>query len=258
MLPPHDPVHTRRLRIFTPAVELPFAGHPTLGTAHVLASIGAIPLKQERTPIVFEEGVGPIPVTIFAQRNQPVFTQLTAALRPIIGPAPPDNVSLAAMLTLGNTDLLEGDYAPQAVSCGVPFLFVPLRNRDALKRARLDQARWQSVLADFWAPDLYLFTFDAELPDSQVRARMFAPSMGLAEDPATGAAASALGGYLGMRTAEATRSLRWIVEQGFEMGRPSLLEVEVDKVDHQLQTIRVGGASVLVSEGVMHIPREGI
>jgi trans-2,3-dihydro-3-hydroxyanthranilate isomerase len=158
------------------------------------------------------------------------------------------------MLSLHESDLLAGDYAPQAVSCGVPFLFIPLRSRAALQRARVRRERWEQELSSYWAPHLYLISFDPELPGSHLRARMFAPAMGIAEDPATGAAATALGGYLGLREAAVSGSFRWMVEQGFEMGRPSLLEVEADKVDRQIQAVRVGGASVMVAEGSMEIP----
>ncbi|HEX9372110.1 MAG TPA: PhzF family phenazine biosynthesis protein [Roseiflexaceae bacterium] len=257
VLPPDDPAHTRRLRIFTPATELPFAGHPTIGAAHILASIGAIPLHQQRTAIVFEEGVGPIPVTIVAHDGRPVAAQLTAAQRPAFGPPPPPISDLAAVLSLHESDLLEGDYRPQAVSCGVPFLFVPLRDRAALGRARVQGERWEQVVAPFWAPHLYLLTFDVA-GGAQLRARMFAPAMGIAEDPATGAAATALGGYLGVRDSTADGTLRWIVEQGVEMGRPSQIEVLVDKTGGQIQAVHVGGSSVMVGEGSVDIPPDPV
>lgn len=255
VFPPDDPLHIRRLRIFTPAAELPFAGHPTIGTAHILANIGEIPLSGTRTPIIFEEGVGPVPVSIVADAGQAVAAQLTAARRPEVGPAPPALSTLAAVLSLDVSDLLSDDYAPQAVSCGVPFLFIPLQSRAALQKVRVHHERWEQELSSYWAPHLYVISFDPQLPGSHLRARMFAPAMGIAEDPATGAAATALAGYLGMREAAASGSFQWIVEQGFEMGRPSLIEVEADKVDRQIQSVRVGGASVMVAEGSMEIPQ---
>lgn len=253
VLPPEHPEHTRRLRIFTPARELPFAGHPTVGAAFVLAAIGEIALSATRTPIVFEEGVGRVPVTITARDGQPCAATLTTAVLPSFGPPPPDTAALAAMLALETAEVAIGDYAPQGVSCGVPFLFVTVRNRAALARARLRRDRWEETLANWWANQVYLITFDPELPDSHLRARMFAPAMGIVEDPATGAAAAALAGYLAVRDLSHTGTLRWVVEQGFEMGRPSILEVEADKRDGAIVAVRVGGASVLVSEGVMTV-----
>jgi trans-2,3-dihydro-3-hydroxyanthranilate isomerase len=255
VLPPKASEHTRRLRIFTPGTELPFAGHPTIGTAHVLASIGEIPVEAKVTRIVFEEGVGPVPVAIRAAEGRPVSAQLTAAKLPEFGPAPPSRAELAAVLSLEAADLLENDFAPAAVSCGVPFLFIPVRDRSALRRVRLDRARWEALLSSFWAPHLYVFARDPEWDGSDLRARMFAPAMGITEDPATGAAATALAGYLGRREAAPSGTIRWVVEQGFEMDRPSILEVEADKRDGEIVAAHVGGASVLVSEGTMHIPK---
>jgi trans-2,3-dihydro-3-hydroxyanthranilate isomerase len=256
VLPPDDPAHTRRLRIFTPAAELSFAGHPTVGTAFLLAALGEVPLAGDETAIVFEEGVGPVPVRIRARGGRPVFTQLTAARLPERGPRPPSRAELAGLLGLAEDDLLDGEWAAEGWSCGVPFLFVPLRGRAALGRVRLDPARWEALLAGWWAPDVYVLARDPELPGSRVRARMFAPTMGIPEDPATGAAASALAGYLAARSPERDGALRWTVEQGFEMRRPSILHVEADVRGGEVAAVRVGGASVLVSEGVMRLPAE--
>jgi len=196
-------------------------------------------------------------VTIVAEAGRPVAAQLVSARLPEFGPSPPPDAAVAAVLSLEESDLLLAPYAPQAVSCGVPFLFVPLKNRAALERVRVDRQRWERLLSTWWAPHLYPLTFDPELPGSHLRARMFAPAMGIAEDPATGAAAAALGGYLALREALASGAFRWVVEQGFEMGRPSLLEVEADKSDAQVQEVRVGGASVMVAQGSMEVPLPG-
>jgi trans-2,3-dihydro-3-hydroxyanthranilate isomerase len=253
VLPPDDPGHTRKLRIFTPGVELPFAGHPTVGTAYVLASIGEIPLSGAETGIVFEEGVGPVPVMIRSEGGRPVFSQLSAAKRPEFRPLPQSRADLAEMLSLAPEDILDGSDAPQAVSCGVPFLFVPLRDRSAVGRARLRTDRWEALVSGTWAQEVYVFARDPELAGSDLRARMFGPRVGIVEDPATGAAASSFGGYLGSRVPERDGTLRWVIEQGFEMGRPSLIHLEADKKDGQVTAVRVGGSSVLVSEGTMEI-----
>jgi trans-2,3-dihydro-3-hydroxyanthranilate isomerase len=258
VLPPEDPAHTRKLRIFAPASELPFAGHPTVGTAFVLGAIGEVPLTGGETRIVFEEGVGPVPVMIRAEGGKPVFTQLTAAKLPEVGPPPPTIAELAQILSLEPADLLDGEDAsedrPEAVSCGVAFLYIPLRNRDAVRRARLRADRWEALLAGYWAQEVYVFARDPELPGSHLRSRMFAPRMGIVEDPATGAATASFGGYLASRAPERDGTLRWVIEQGFEMGRPSLLHLEADKQDGRITAVRVGGASVLMSEGWMEVP----
>jgi trans-2,3-dihydro-3-hydroxyanthranilate isomerase len=248
VLPPDDPKHARRVRIFTPASEMPFAGHPTVGTAFVLATIGAIPLPNEETHIVFEEGVGPVPVMIRTKHGVPSFSQLSVAKLPEIGPPPPSRTTLAAMLSLEPNDILDDAFAPQAVSCGLPFLLVPLINRDAVRRARLKPDLWERDLSQAWASMVMVFAADPERPGSDMRARMFAPGESVPEDPATGSACATLAGYLAGRTPR-DGTLRWVVEQGFEMGRPSILEIEADKQGGSITAVRVGGASVMVAKG---------
>ncbi len=254
VLPPDDAAHTRRLRIFTPARELPFAGHPTVGTAHVLAAIGEIALGGDETRIVFEEGVGPVPVTIRAEAGRPVFAQLTAAQPPEVGPPPPADDVIAAALGLEAADIGAADMAAQAVSCGTPFLFVPVRDPAAVGRIAVDTGRWRAAFAEYWTSAVFAFAMGGERPGSDIAARMFSPLWGIPEDPATGAAATALGGYLALREPRADARLSWRVEQGFAMGRPSIIEVEADKRDGQVTEIRVGGASVMVSEGDFDVP----
>jgi len=254
VLPPEDRKHTRRVRIFTPGGEVAFAGHPTVGTAHVLAAVGEIPLTGDTTRIVFEENVGPVPVAIRAERGTPVYAQLSVARLPEVGPRPPAPERLARMLSLEPRDLVGEDMPPEGVSCGLPFLFVPLRSRDAVGRARLRLDLWEETLRGYWTDDVFVFALDPEREDSDVRARMFAPGFGVPEDPATGSACVALGGYLASRHPLHDGTLRWVVEQGFEMGRPSILEVEVDKRAGAITGVRVGGATVLVTSGEMEVP----
>ena len=263
VLPPEDAKNTRRLRIFTPGKELPFAGHPTVGTAYVLADTGEINLTGDETRIVFEEGVGPVPVLIRGRAGKPLFTQLTAARIPERGPVPTDAAVLADVLSLEPSDIrYDALFVPEAVSAGIPFLFVPLRSLDALGRARVRQDEWERTLKDAWASEIYVFVEDAESAkrdgvlrgDGVIRSRMFAPRMGIAEDPATGSAAAAFGGYLAWRSTKHDGTLKTLIHQGVEMGRPSRLEVETDVSGGTVTAVRVGGASVLVSSGTLHVP----
>lgn len=252
--PPSDPRHTRRLRIFTPGVELPFAGHPTLGTAHVLAVLGEIPTATDVALVVFEEGAGPVPVAVRMRGGAPVYAELTAPRLPETGEAPPSRDRLAEVLSLDEPDLLDGDWAPQAVSCGVPFVLVPLRDRDTVGRARVRGEAWEKYLRGRWAHNVFVFARGGERPGSDVHARMFASGVGVAEDPATGGACAALGGYLGWRDARTEGYLEWTVEQGFEMGRPSLLGVRAEKRAGAIVAVRVGGRSVVVCDGTLDLP----
>jgi trans-2,3-dihydro-3-hydroxyanthranilate isomerase len=247
VFPPDDPGHTRKLRIFTPGAELPFAGHPTVGTAFVLASIGAVELRGRFTSLVFEEGVGPVPVSIEAEDGRPTFCGFTAASLPELGPPPPPIEEIAAVLSLRVDEIRTGDLAPRGASCGVPYLFIPLRDEDALRRARLDPGVWSRSFSSSWAPQLYPFVEQGR-PGADIRARMFAPAFGIPEDPATGSAAAALAGYLSAALAPGTDTLRWAVEQGIEMGRPSRMHVECDRSGDRIDAVRVGGHSVMVAE----------
>ena len=253
VVPPDDPAHTCRLRIFTPAAELPFAGHPTVGTAIVLAATGGVPLTGDETEVVFEEGAGPVPVSIRTEHGRPVFAQLSAPMMPEFGPETPSRDAVAEVLSL-SVDDLEPALNPRPVSCGVPTLFVAVRDRRALGQVRIDPAAWARTLKNYWAPHVYAFCLDPETPGAHVRARMFAPALGIAEDPATGAAATALAGYMVGRWASGDGELRWVIEQGMEMGRPSLIHVEAQRRDGALAAIRVGGAAVLISSGEIDVP----
>lgn len=264
---------TCRVRIFTPGRELPFAGHPTLGTAHVLVHAGAVPGAAaggsapgaavagagEHVDLVFEEGVGPVKVRVKLDAGRPVFAELTAAKMPEAGPPPPDAAALARVLSLDPADLAGGRFTPQSFSCGIPFLFVPVKSRDVLARARIDRTRFDEILAKYPAPDCFVFAIDppgagtgADGPT--IRARMFAPAEGIEEDPATGSAAAALSGYLAARDDSGATTLRWTVHQGVEMGRPSLLRVTAERGPAGITSVRVGGASVVMTEGEFVLP----
>jgi trans-2,3-dihydro-3-hydroxyanthranilate isomerase len=251
--PPADAKHTRRVRIFTPVYEMPFAGHPTVGCAWALAALGEIPLDGE-SRIVLEEGVGPVPVYIRGAFKRPEFAQLSVAKLPETGPPPPGRTHLAETLSLDPSDILGGMNAPQAISCGFPFLLVPLRDLDAVRRARVRMDQWDAALKSYWAPDIMVFARDAERDGSVIRARVFVPGQGIIEDPATGSAAAGLGGYLAARESAPSGNFRYIVEQGFEIKRPSIIELEVDKAEGEVTAVRVGGSAVMVSEGMMDVP----
>ena len=245
--------HTRRVRIFTPGTELPFAGHPTIGTAHVLATTGDVPLTGELTRIVLEETVGPVPVTIRAEGGRPVYSELTTAKLPEEGPPAPSGEALARALSLEPDDLLDGAWAPRAWTCGVPYLFVPVRDRAAVARSRVNLDAWERALAGTWAPEILLFAREGERAGSDLHGRMYAPGFGIAEDPATGSAAAALAGYLARRDTRRDGTLHWRLEQGFEMKRPSILDISADVAHGEVTAVRVGGASVIVCEGTMRI-----
>ena len=251
VLPPEREGETCRVRIFTPGGEVPFAGHPTVGTAHVLAAIGQVPLTGPETRLVLGEGVGPVPVTVRGVDGVPTFAQLSVAQLPTEEAPAAVAAAIAGVLSLAPEDVLGGDYAPRVTSCGLPFLLVALRDRGAVGRARVRMDAWEAALRGSTGSEIMVFAMDADA-GADVRARVFVPGLNVPEDPATGSACAALGGYLAARTPR-DGTVRWVVEQGVEMGRPSRLEVEADKAGGAITAVRVGGQSVLVCEGSIDV-----
>ena len=248
--PPANPAHTKRVRIFTPAREIPFAGHPTVGTAIALVTLGEAGKQSgAELKLVLEEGVGPIPVTVKTSPGAPAFAQFTTAKLAEVGPATPSRGALSEILMIDPEDILATPMAPQNVSCGLPFLMVPLRSVDAVSRSRVRMDKWETTLKSAWAPDMFVFAKKPEGGESHYHARMYGPGVNVPEDPATGSANACLAGYLGARTAQKDGTLVWTVDQGVEMGRPSRIEIEADKSGGEVTAIRVGGNAVMMSEG---------
>lgn len=252
--PPKNAAHTKRVRIFTPAREIPFAGHPTVGTAIALAELGLAGAPGgESMKLVLEEGVGPIPVTVRRQAGAPAFAQFSTAKLAETGPATPGPGALATVLSIAAGDVLTAPTAPENVSCGLPFLLVPLRSVDAVSRSRVQMDKWEATLKSAWAPDIFLFAKDPAGGDAHYHARMFGPGVNVPEDPATGSANACLAGYLAARALQKDGTLRWTVDQGVEMGRPSRIEIEADKSGGAVTAIRVGGSAVMVTEGSLSL-----
>jgi trans-2,3-dihydro-3-hydroxyanthranilate isomerase len=257
-----------RVRIFTPGREVPFAGHPTVGSAIFLAaqSLESGGLDPEldasgsgEVTLVLEENVGPVPVVVRLDGRTPVFARFTTAVLPEHRPSPHSVEDLAAMVGLEPDDIGgEGPQGsklgPEMVSCGLEYFIIPVRTLQAVRRSSLDTARWQRMLADAWAHHVYLVCMEAEAAEVDVHVRMYAPGSGVPEDPATGSAAAALGGYLSKADGRPEATLVWTVEQGLEIGRPSLLYVEADREGGSTAAVRVGGSAVPVSRGSMRVP----
>jgi trans-2,3-dihydro-3-hydroxyanthranilate isomerase len=252
VLPAQDAAANYRVRFFTPVVELPMAGHPTIGTAFVLAHEGMIQLVEAETTITFEEGVGVVPITLFTQKGQLHFIQMRQPL-PTFGPVFTDREAIANMLSL-DLALLDPTLPLEVVSCGVPFLFVPIKSLEAIGAIRFRLDVWESVLRDFVAPHVFVFTQEVVLPDSTVHSRMFAPAMGIAEDPATGAASGPLGCYLvrhGLAQSAEAGSSQIISEQGFELGRPSLVLVKIEQDGQHITGVSIGGQCYFMGKGLI-------
>jgi trans-2,3-dihydro-3-hydroxyanthranilate isomerase len=238
VLPPADSRNACRVRIFTPVSEMQFAGHPTVGTAAVLAHLRKFELPAR---IVLEEGIGPVPVDL-ARRGELVHAQFTIDKPMEIPGNDPERAAVAAALSLPETAVLETWFA----SGGVRFCFARLADRAAVDRAGIDRAAWTAHFAKAWAAQIYFFCGDRD-----VYARMFAPALGIEEDAATGSAAVGLAGVLAGRMPERDGVFTWRIDQGVAMRRPSRLEASAEKSGGQLLRVKVGGTTVISAVGEM-------
>lgn len=246
---PPEAGHTRRVRIFTPATEMPFAGHPNVGTAFVLARTGAI---GDSTLVRFEEKAGVVPVTIRTLEDGGVWCELAAPERLSIGRSLGVGL-VASALSLSPSDVVTATHEPRVVSVGLPFVIVELRDRAALERARVNLPAFDAIKAEGIMPDIHLYVRASDGFD--IRARMFAPFDGVPEDPATGSASCALAGLLAFHAPARGGTFRWRVAQGVEMGRPSVLDASAEKRDGEVTATRVGGMSVMVASGEIEVDR---
>lgn len=248
-----NPVHAASLRIFTPKRELPFAGHPTVGTA-VLLAVQAAGENSSRNEmmLVLEEQVGPVRcgVTVAgAGAGHAVFD----VPRPAAAMGEPQSTgAIAGALNLVPSEIGFENHRPSLFGAGVPFAFVPVRNLETIGRAKPIGAGWEAAFGNE-AVGAFLYCRETVASGHHFHARMFAPGSGITEDPATGSAAAAFSGVIGLFDGPPAGSHRYIVEQGFEMGRPSLIELEVDMDGGQVVAARIGGDAVVVAEGTLRL-----
>lgn len=247
--------HTRKVRIFTPAQEIPFAGHPNVGTAFVLASIGELGELQASQVITFEEKAGLVPVRIETAESKVTSCELTAPEPLSLGQSVPTEI-VANAVCLRKDDFKTEAHQPQLVSAGLPFIITEVKDLPALKRVRVNSAGFESV-RDHFSGDgvrasIYLYT-KMKNDSVDLRARMLAPLSGVPEDPATGSATCAAVGLLAHLDKKPTSSFKLRIAQGVEMGRPSLLYARAEKKDGAVRSTHVGGACVLVSEGTIEV-----
>ncbi|TWT14545.1 PhzF family phenazine biosynthesis protein [Planomicrobium sp. CPCC 101079] len=253
--PPNDRDNQKKLRIFTPQMELPMAGHPTIGAAFLLADQDLIQTEEGVNEWVLEEAVGDISVTVYKEGGLVKKVEMTQPL-PSFGEQFFDVEQIAELLTLTPADL-HASFPIQTVSTGVPFLFVPVRSLAAINTINFRSDVWEQHFSRNEATrHLFVFTTETEHPASTVHSRMFAPAMGIPEDPATGAASGPLGAYLvehavippvdnGIYTIRS--------EQGLEMGRPSFIDITIVKTDQGFQQVKIGGTSVTVGKGQLYL-----
>ncbi|HUG36126.1 MAG TPA: PhzF family phenazine biosynthesis protein [Candidatus Limnocylindrales bacterium] len=252
LLPPTRPDCAARVRIFTPAREVPFAGHPTIGTSWVLATEGLLP--RGATRFLLEEGIGPVEVELEGEPTRPSFLWMRHG-EATFGPERSERPAFAAALGLDVADLLPG--APiRPGSTGNTFLYVPLRDRATVDRAALDVPRLLTAIGDGPRMGVFVFAPDPDPTAGRVYARMFAPhTSGVPEDPATGSASGPLGAYLVEHgLVAAAPSVLIVSEQGTRMGRQSFIHIRIAMSAGRITELRVGGSVVPVIDGRLRLP----
>jgi len=247
---PAEEGNTRKVRIYTPTTEVPFAGHPNIGTAFILASIGEFEEFNETTKIVFEEKAGLVPITLNKIGDETIWCELEAPEKFSIGSAVPIE-TLASAISLPTSELVIDNHPPQVASVGLPFLIAELRDKSALERAKINIKGFEKIAAQGITPDVHIYIQSNDAFD--IRSRMFAPFDGIQEDPATGSANCALAGLLSHNSELKSASFEYQIAQGVEMGRPSLLTARTEKIDNVVISTWIGGSSILVSKGVIYI-----
>jgi trans-2,3-dihydro-3-hydroxyanthranilate isomerase len=251
VLPPEDPQNDYRVRIFTPAAELPMAGHPTVGTSFILAREHMINPAEVETTIKLEEGVGTIPVNIKFIEGAPDHIWMQQLL-PTFGPQCEDPGMIAEMLSLP-VDAIETNLPLEVVSCGVPFLYAPMKDLKSIQAVKFRLDASERILRELGVIGVFLFTKETELEGSSVHSRMFAPAFGVFEDPATGGASGPLGCYLVRHKVLSPTQTEFTSEQGIEMGRPSIIKIIIDHEAGEIGRVRVGGQCRFMGEGYLEV-----
>ncbi|CDZ27428.1 PhzF family phenazine biosynthesis protein [Neorhizobium galegae] len=254
--PSANAAYAARLRIFTPGKELPFAGHPTVGTAVALAELNHGAGQPDMDLVcVLEENVGPVRCAVRLRAGEAGFAEFDLPRRPVQIELPLDRQGLADALSVKSTDIGFENHVASIWSAGVPFLMIPLHNLATVQNLEFDTALWEKA-APFVEGSLasaYVYCRSGVNHQAKFHARMFSPDMGISEDPATGAAAAALSGAIRHFDALPDGHHPVLVEQGVEMGRPSLIHLHIDVKEGEIARARIGGQAIKVAEGTLYL-----
>jgi trans-2,3-dihydro-3-hydroxyanthranilate isomerase len=245
----------RRMRVFSPRGEVDFGGHPIVAAAYVLGECGDIVLSEPITPVVFEQNVGPIEVNISSENGKPSFVQFTRSVGSIVDRFAPSDEELAQFLGIAQSELDHKKYSPRLVSCGFPYLIVPVWNYDSVRKAKFNYAAWsQSIAPQTAAQEILLFAPKSPYPDADFNARLLGPNIGVHDDPPIGSAMPAFCSYLCSFEQTRKGTHTFAVDRGDESSRRSVIRLEMDHKGLERLTIRVGGQAVLFAEGKINLP----
>ena len=247
---PSEKENTRKVRIFTPRSEVPFAGHPNIGTAFILAETGIFGDFAQSIDVVFEEKAGNVPIKINKDHCGYIWCELSAPAPLSLGKVA--TVDLASeVLSIEAGDINVTTHYPQVASVGLPFLFVELQSLEALSQAQIDLSKLQRLLQEDFPSYIHIYCRDVK--DFDIRCRMFAPLDGVPEDPATGSANAALIALLSHCDQRSDLEDKWKISQGSEIGRPSVLHGRAQKIGGTVTEVNLGGYSVMVCKGTISI-----
>jgi trans-2,3-dihydro-3-hydroxyanthranilate isomerase len=242
---------TKKLRIFTPSKELPFAGHPNIGTAFVLASSGAFGEIKDVANVTFEEEAGVVEINISIQENGNIFCELKAPGKLSLGSIISVDL-IAGALSIQPADIITDAHAPQAASVGLPFVMVELKDISVLRQVKADLNGFEKIVqTGINHPSIFMYVKNADGFD--LRARMFDPLSGIYEDPATGSANCAVSALLSYLDNKASGIFNYRIGQGFEMGRDSILKSRVEKKDGEIISVYIGGDSIMSCKGTIRV-----
>jgi len=245
----------RRMRIFSPFKEIDFAGHPVIAAAYVLGLCGDIKLTGAINPLRLEQNAGTIEVNISSRDGKPTFIQFSRTVTPIVDRFAPTDEELISFLGIQQAELDHLKYSPRLVSCGFPYLIVPVWNYDSVRKARFNFTAWsQSVAPQTAAQEILLFAPKSPFPDADFNARLLGPRIGLYVDPPIGSAMPAFCAYLCSfeHTRKGTHS--FAVDRGDAYNRRSIINLEMDNKQEATLTIRIGGEAILAAKGEIYVP----
>ena len=250
--PPRENDHAARLRIFTPDAEVPYAGHPVIGTAFALEAESQLSTDLASIHIELEGGL--VPVRLQRSEAGELLQATMTQERPQFLGQFHQSELVAAALGLESSEIAITGLPCEVVSTGLPFHIVPVGDLDAMRRIQIHPDKLDELTRVLGVGDLFVFCFETIDPTATVHCRMFAPSFGIPEDPATGSASGCLGAYLVKNRVVPLKKLtRIISEQGLEMGRPSRVSIEVESSEGRISAVRVGGSAVVVGEGTLRV-----
>lgn len=254
ILPPVDKNNHFKMRIFTPQMELPTAGHPTIGASFFMVRHIDFDEEETQLDISIEQRIGLIKSSVKLDRGVPLFSSMIQPLPEFVKTLD-DRKSFADMLSLKEDSLSETPI--EMISCGIPFTFIQLRSLACIKKVKFNVNLWGDLNEKYNTSFIYIFTTETVNEDSDVHGRMFAPEAGIMEDPATGSANGPLGCFLlKNKVMEATNGqLNIISEQGFEMGRPSIIHINITGSAEKITEVKISGESVLVGKGQIFLDR---